>query len=424
MTRLVLGTNKTGLSVIKHLKAREIPFIIADSRVQAPNKDLLQQQYPDISQHYGPFDVALLDDCHEIIVSPGIALNTAFFQKARQKNIAIISDITLFTKICHKPIIGITGTNGKSTVTLLVGDLLKAAGYTVWVGGNLGEPVLNAPLHADYYVLELSSFQLDITPELPLEVACILNITPDHAERYSSFKDYVAAKQQIYKKAKWCVFNKHDVNTVPNIETNRRSFCEDKELLSPATPYSIDYQQVKVWQPYLPFCNVCAALAILADFNLSTAVIETTLKNFKGLAHRMQVINDDTHTWINDSKATNIAATIQALKPFKEQHNLTLILGGKDEGEDFTQLRPYLQHLKQLLLIGETTDRAFSLLRNICYTRKCYTLEKAVQEALSTIEKGDTVLLSPACKSFGDFDNFEQRGDKFIALLKEQACAI
>ena len=439
---IIIGLGVTGMSAARFLAKRSIRFVMMDSRENPPNYEQFCQEFPNIKCITGCLDQELLVKADEIIVSPGVNLQTPELTVAVDAGVSIIGDIELFARYVTKPVIAITGSNAKSTVTTLVGEMAKAQGYSVGVGGNLGVPVLDM-LEGDsfdYFVLELSSFQLESTFSLSPKVATILNISEDHLDRHGSLQAYHQAKQRIYRHAENIVINRQDVLTQPPIANNVTvwSFGNDKPdvkgfgLVKEKQQYHLYYQftqvapanelNVKGKHNYM---NALAALAIgtAAEFDL-TVMIEV-LKAFRGLPHRCEYIKTVDHVvYINDSKATNVGATLAAIDGFADENkkNIVLIAGGQGKGADFSILKSAVKKaVHHVILIGEDAGKLALALGGITEVVNKATLREAVSAAKDYASPGDIVLLSPACASFDMFSGFAQRGEQFAALVQEVA---
>jgi UDP-N-acetylmuramoylalanine--D-glutamate ligase len=362
-------------------------------------------------------------------VSPGLSLKTPEIAAAIAAGKEVIGDIELFAQVVKKPVIGITGSNGKSTVTALLGAMAKQAGIKAITAGNIGLPILDvAEQEVDLFILELSSFQLETTHSLQLAAAAILNISEDHMDRYDSFADYVKAKQRIYKQAKLAVFNRGDSNTF--CEKGGVSFGYD----AATTGYGIVYEggarylsKGKQWliaeselslKGYHNVLNALAALALGEQAGLPLDAMLQALRTFQGLEHRCQLVrSSEGVAWYNDSKATNVGAAIAAIKSLAQGKNVILIAGGDGKGADFSPLKAVVDELvKELILFGK--DKA--LIKAVCQKSvEVDDLSAAIVRAKATAQAGDVVLLAPACASLDMFDNFQHRGDVFTQLVKQ-----
>ncbi|VAW51597.1 UDP-N-acetylmuramoylalanine--D-glutamate ligase [hydrothermal vent metagenome] len=431
---LVVGLGKTGLSVVRYLRALGEIVVVADSRDIPPNLNVLKNDYSDVALYVGKFDVALFNNAHRIIVSPGVALTEPALIEARKNNVEIIGDIDLFADEVKVPVVGITGSNGKSTVTALLALMASQANLNSIASGNIGMPVLNSlDDDIDLYVLELSSFQLESLQCLPMKAAVVLNISADHLDRYENLAAYTVSKQAIYENAETLVLNKddalasrvitHDTNNVVKQlyftlgvpAKNEFGLCGDH--LCFGSRKLIATNQLKVKGRH-NLQNALAALTLGYATGLQFKDMLAALKAFKGLPHRTQfvaTINDV--DWINDSKATNVGATVAALTGLPGKH--ILIAGGIAKGADFSELAAVVKkHCRAVILLGEDAKKIQSVLPEGIVVKRVTDMQAAVIAAQKLAQSGDNVLLAPACASFDMFENFEQRGDIFMQAVE------
>jgi len=455
---LVVGLGKTGLSVVSYLSALGEKVIVVDSRDIPPGLSVLKQQYPDVSIITGSFKEELFTHAHRIIVSPGVPCTTPAIQHARSKAIEVCGDIDLFAHEVTAPVVGITGSNGKTTVTSLLTQMAKNAGLDAMAGGNIGMPVLDM-LNAEemsentaekkLYVLELSSFQLETLHYLPVKTAVVLNISADHMDRYENMAAYAYSKQSIYDNAETLVINADDVLAVPLSVGNRR-VIEFTLSVPQDNQFGLVENNAGLFLYYGQQCLICAqeinlrgrhnlqnALASLAmgtAIGLPLDIMLETLKTFSGLPHRTQWVTQINGVqWFNDSKATNAGAAIAAIKGLPGRH--VLIAGGEAKGADFSGLASVIiEYCNAVILLGRDAGK---LARNIELalatenkrTGKTLTLpvkrvndmQTAVLTAYELAENGDNVLLAPACASFDMFDNFEHRGNVYMQFVRALA---
>ncbi|MCG9650039.1 UDP-N-acetylmuramoyl-L-alanine--D-glutamate ligase [Vibrio brasiliensis] len=429
---VVVGLGITGLSVVKHLATRDkkLDIRVIDTRENPPGSEQLPQG---IALHSGSWNPNWLLDADLVVANPGIALATPEIQQVLAANIPVVGDIELFAWQVDKPVIAITGSNGKSTVTDWTGQVAKATGLKVGVGGNIGVPALDLlALDADLYVLELSSFQLETTSSLAPKAAAFLNLTEDHMDRYQGMEDYRQAKLRIFDHAQSCIVNAEDKQTYP--DQNNKHLVEFS--LTDSTQFSvidcdgIEYLAMNGKQ-IIPAAelslvgrhNVANALVVLALLSQVGVDIEKgldALKSYNGLTHRCQVVADNRGIkWVNDSKATNVASTMAALAGLELAGTLYLLVGGMGKGADFSQLAPVLDKLDlQLCCFGEDGDQFMSLHPS---AQRFSSMEEIIQWLSPKVTAGDMVLLSPACASFDQFSNFMARGDAFTELAKAYA---
>lgn len=426
---VVVGLGVTGLSVVKHLQALPYNFTIKviDTRANPPGLDDLDST---IETHIGSWQLDWLLAADLIVTNPGIALATPEIQTALAKNIPVIGDIELFAWTVKAPVLAITGSNGKSTVTDLTGVLAKSAGIKVGVGGNIGVPALDLlQQECDLYVLELSSFQLETTSSLNLVAAAYLNLSEDHMDRYQGMQDYGQAKQRIFMHAQTAVVNREDKATYPNCDIN--SEIETVSFGFDEAEFGIIYQNNKEYLArngealiavdelsLVGRHNVSNCLVALALLDCAGVRLENTylaLKSYAGLTHRCQLVADNGGIkWVNDSKATNVASTLAALSGLKLDGCLHLLVGGVGKGADFSELAPILTELNvKLHCFGQDGDQFMTLHPS---AKRWDTIDQVLAGIFSTLHVGDVVMLSPACASFDQYQNFMARGDAFTRL--------
>ncbi len=424
---VILGLGKTGLSCVHYFLRQGVTPMVLDTRANPPGR---QELPASVELRCGELDVTLLTRAELIIASPGIALATPALQAAAAAGVEIIGDIELFVRAAQAPIVAITGSNGKSTVTTLVGEMAAEAGIRVGVGGNIGTPALDLLLEpCDLYVLELSSFQLETTFSLQAAAATMLNLSEDHLDRYDGMAGYLAAKQRIYAGAQHILVNRDDAATQPQAGSVWQSFGLD------AASYGRVQHQGALWlavqgEPRLPVAelhivgahnqmNALAAMALCDAVAVPRAAQLTVLRRFSGLPHRCQFVREYQGVrWINDSKATNVGSTLAAVAGLAEavQGRLILIAGGQGKGQDFAPLQALLGHgIDLMLCFGQDADLLCALGPQ---TERVADLTAAVARAREVAQAGDWVLLAPACASLDMFKNFEQLGDCFSALVE------
>lgn len=427
---VILGLGLTGLSCVDFFLAQGVIPRVMDTRVSPAGLERLPEN---VERYTGGINNDWLMNADLIVASPGIALAHPALSEASAAGIEIVGDIELFCREAQAPIVAITGSNGKSTVTTLVGEMAKAAGWQVGVGGNIGLPALTLLKDpAQLYVLELSSFQLETTWSLKAAAATILNVTEDHMDRYPlGMQQYRAAKLRIYEKASVCVVNADDGLTMPVRGADERCISFGVDV----GDYHLHQQQGSIWlrvkgEKVLNtdemklagqhnYTNALAALALADAVGVPRASSLKALTHFTGLPHRFQLVWEHKGVrWINDSKATNVGSTEAALNGLQVKGTLWLLLGGDGKAADFTPLARYLQGSQiRLYCFGRDGD-ALAALRPEIATRT-RTLEQAMEQIAKQVQPGDMVLLSPACASLDQFRSFEQRGDRFAQLAKE-----
>jgi UDP-N-acetylmuramoylalanine--D-glutamate ligase len=435
--RAVIGMGKTGLSCARFLNDHGENFSWFDTREAPPGLSDIGKLFPDADFYCGSLDAALLCNASEIIVSPGVSVMEPALQTAAQAGVPLIGDIELFVRATNKPIIAITGSNAKSTVTTLVGEMAAACGLRAGVGGNLGTPVLDMladDAKNDCYVLELSSFQLETTFSLQASVAIILNISDDHMDRYSSLQDYTLAKKKIYKNARHVIFNRADHLTSPpsDTSTQQSSFGLDncEQGVGIAERHGENWLMLNENIPLMHtadiriagshnIANVAAAFAIAIAAGWDLSACANAVRQFNGLLHRCQWVAEKNGVrFYNDSKGTNIGATVAAIEGLAGNKNIVLIAGGDSKGADFSQLAPVVkQHVRQLVLIGRDAEQIAAACADVKQVR-ARSMVDAVQQSQQLAVDGDVVLLSPACASFDMFDGYEDRGRQFCAAVE------
>ncbi|CAJ0991256.1 UDP-N-acetylmuramoyl-L-alanine--D-glutamate ligase [Pantoea sp. Nvir] len=428
---IIIGMGVTGLSCVDFFLSQGVTPRVMDTRILPPGLDKLPQQ---IEHYTGGLNKAWLRTADLIVASPGIALVHPALNQAAQEGIEIIGDIELFCREVQVPIIAITGSNGKSTVTTLLGEMARDAGWQVNVCGNIGLPALRVlKLPSQLYVLELSSFQLEITFSLKAAAATILNVTADHMDRYPlGIQQYRAAKLRIYENAQVCVVNADDARTMPvqGMDTRCISFgikCADYSLNSEQGTTCLYVNGEKVLNTkdmkligQHNYTNALAALALADAVALPRASSLAVLSNFNGLAHRFQLVYESNGVrWINDSKATNVGSTQAALNALEVKGNLWLLLGGDGKSADFSPLARYVQDEKVRLYCFGRDGNVLAALRTDNHAVRTETMKEAMVLIALQVQPGDIVLLSSACASLDQFLNFEQRGECFAQLAKE-----
>lgn len=435
--QVVVGLGKSGLSLVRFLARQGQRFAVADSRENPPELSALQRDYPQVAVHCGPLSVELLSAAQVLYVSPGLALSTPAIQAAISSGVTVSGDIDLFAQHARAPIVAITGSNAKSTVTTLVGDMFTAAGLNVAIGGNLGTPALDLLDDAiDVYVMELSSFQLETTSHLQARVAVCLNISEDHMDRYENVAGYIAAKQRVFNSAQVAVVNRDDIASQPQKKPDVEiSFG----LSAPAAgEFGLREESGETYLAYgaqllLPvnrlkirgshnYANALSALAIGTAMNLPMDPMLSALQAYPGLEHRCQWLRQ-VHgvDWYNDSKATNVGAALAAIEGLGADNagKLVLIAGGDGKGADFSSLKePVAQFCRAVIVLGRDGERVAQALGGAVLIERVTSIEEAVQVAAQCAQAGDSVLLAPACASLDMFKSFEERGDVFAQAVE------
>ncbi|WJG08730.1 UDP-N-acetylmuramoyl-L-alanine--D-glutamate ligase [Aliiglaciecola sp. LCG003] len=424
---VVVGLGLTGQSCVRFLQSQGAKVTAMDTN---PNKAMPE----DVTLLTGEFDQGVLCSADMVVLSPGIDPRIGAVQGAISAGIEVIGDVELFARFNTIPVIAITGSNGKSTVTSLVAEILNCAGIKALMGGNIGTPVLEL-LHADaeYLVLELSSFQLETLSSLAPVSATILNVTEDHLDRHLTLANYSDAKQRIYHQAKYKIANRDDSQTWPQDYQPQLSFG----LTQSDEGLSWDAQNNAILRNGLPLIvpvkstlsgshnmlNIQAAIACVLPLGIKVQAINLALGQFRGLSHRFELVSQFNHVrWINDSKATNVGATIAAIQSLANRSagKLILIAGGDGKNADFTELQGTLLNDVDLVITLGKDGRTIAGLKP--GSVEVASLEEAVAFAAKLVEKDDVVLLSPACASLDMFDNYQHRGEVFkqsvLALQK------
>ncbi|WP_409308181.1 UDP-N-acetylmuramoyl-L-alanine--D-glutamate ligase [Pectobacterium sp. B1J-3] len=427
---VIIGLGLTGLSCVDFFLARGVTPRVVDTRISPPGLDKLPSE---VERHLGGLNEDWLMNADLIVASPGIALATPILNEAADAGIEIVGDIELFCREAQVPIVAITGSNGKSTVTTLVGEMARAAGWQIGVGGNIGLPALELlRQECQLYVLELSSFQLETTYSLQAAAATILNVTEDHTNRYPlGLQQYRAAKLRIYENANVCVVNADDALTMPvrGADARCRSFGVD------VGDYHLNHQQGETWLRVKGerilntseiklvglhnYTNALAALALADAVGIPRTPALTALTTFTGLPHRFQLVWERNGVrWINDSKATNVGSTEAALSGLQVKGTLHLLLGGDGKSADFSPLLRYFQCDNICLYcFGRDGAQLAELRPDIA--EQTDTMEQSMRLIAVRVKPGDLVLLSPACASLDQFRSFEHRGDEFAKLAEE-----
>ncbi len=434
---VIAGLGKTGLSCARHLASRGWRLACTDTRVAPPGLPELKRVAPGAELRTGALDETLVGGAELVVVSPGVPLDEPLFAEARARGIEVVGDVELFAREADAPVVAITGTNGKSTVTTLVGEMARHAGWDVRVGGNLGTPALDllggSP---QLYVLELSSYQLESTSSLRLVAGAVLNLTPDHMDRYAGMGEYAASKARIFAHCATAVVNLDDqwVAAMPRPGQRVVGFSLDGH---PQADWCLVPRDGQDWlargaEPWLALAelriagrhnaaNALAALAVGEAAGLPRGAMLAALREFAGLPHRSQWIRDRRGVrWLDDSKGTNVGATLAAVQGLSG--TLVLVAGGDGKNQDFAPLADALRGRARLaVLIGRDARRLGAALAGACEVAYAGTMPQAVAVAAEAARPGDTVLLSPACASLDMFRDYAHRGDVFAAAVRELA---
>lgn len=446
---LVLGLGETGLSALRWLKRQGARLSVADTRANPPGVETLHKELPEVALHAGAFSSTIFNSVDLVVLSPGVPMSEPEIQAAIARGVAVVGDVELFAQYrsTNAKVIAITGANGKTTVTSLVGEMCKAAGLKTIVAGNIGLPVLDAlsmetlddPV--DVFVLELSSFQLETTTSLVVDAATMLNLSEDHMDRYAGMQEYAIAKARIFYHAKLQVLNRDDAWSM--LMARAKLTQVTFGLSEPEDEHSYGLRQVDnaTWLSCGTHdlmnvhdlniaglhnaTNALAAIALCRGIGLDYAPIMQTLYNFKGLPHRVEwVANIDDVDYYDDSKGTNVGATCAALSGLAQK--VVLIAGGDGKGQDFSPLKSAVtENARAVVLIGRDAPLIEAeLLQTGVPLYQAIDLPEAVNIAKKLAQKDDAVLLSPACASFDMFNNYVHRAEVFVSAvnrLKESA---
>lgn len=424
---VILGLGITGLSCIDFFLSKKITPKVIDNKLNLFNKNKLPKS---ISVHIGSLNISWIMNADLIVVSPGVSIYLPELIQAKKKGIEIIGDVELFCREISKPLIAITGSNGKSTVTTILSKIIEKSKLKVGVGGNIGNPCLNLlKKKYDLYILEISSFQLETIFNLKPTIATVLNLTPNHMDRYyGNLYKYYQTKLKIYHRAKTCVYNEEDKKTWPKdrfskdcisygINKGDYTLNTKSKNIEIRGKFFVNINKIRLFGEH-NYLNILAVLALLERINISKKSIINVLKKYKGLPHRFQLIHSyNGIQWINDSKSTNIYSTIAAIKSINITRQLYLLLGGEGKSANFFKLKPYIL-FKNINLYCFGRDG-----KKIAKIKQDSFFYSSIKECLYSIKKKikpkDIVLFSPACSSLDQFSNFEHRGKEFIKLVKK-----
>jgi UDP-N-acetylmuramoylalanine--D-glutamate ligase len=451
---LVLGLGDTGLSLSRWLLRHGAKVRVADTRDNPPHAAKLGRDFPSVDLISGPYQLSTFADIDGIAISPGVPMSEAPVMAAVAKGIPVVGDVELFgqaiaTAADRPKVIGITGSNGKSTVTTMVGEMCKAAGLNTVIAGNIGLPVLDALAEAEQaggtskpqcYVLELSSFQLETTSSLDLDAATVLNVTEDHLDRYDDMDHYASAKARIFSRCRHQVLNREDRYSVAMKSSgNSVSYFARYAPLGPSH-FGLSSVRGESWLAHdqmplmavadLPLAgghnvaNALAALALARAIDLPYPPIIEALRRFRGLPHRVEKVMDiGTVGFYDDSKGTNVGATVAALNGMKEK--VVLIAGGDGKAQDFSPLNDAVaKHARAVVLIGRDAKLIeMAIAASGVAISHANSMDEAVKLSWQASEPGDRVLLSPACASFDMFNNYAHRAQVFIDAVRALAAA-
>jgi len=442
--KVIVGLGETGLSVAKFLASRNQKFKVIDSRLNPPALSELKRILPEVETEVGELKLKTLLGASELVISPGLSLKTPVIAEAAEQGVAITGDIDIFSKSVCKPIIAVTGSNGKSTVVAILARILEKAEKKYGLGGNLDgtnfKPALDLLNEApkDFYILELSSFQLETTERLNAEVAVILNLSADHMDRYETLDEYHKAKLRIFNGCNQVVINRDDMYSYPVTElsapiwdfgfsrpgVNGLGLLEEDGYQYLAFQFEkiVSVNELKIFGQH-NISNVLAAVGLALAIGIELDAIRSAIKGFNGLPHRCQwVANVSGVEFYNDSKGTNVGATMAAVEGLGQRisGHILLIAGGIGKGADFRSLVPGINRWgKEVILIGQDAIEIASNFDQDIQTYFANDMQDAVSTAFKHASSGDAVLLSPACASFDMFENFQERGNAFIRSVKQ-----
>jgi UDP-N-acetylmuramoylalanine--D-glutamate ligase len=438
---LVVGLARTGMATVKFLKAKGSIVSTTEVRPKEEMKEAFQElEGLNIQMEWGGHQTETFLKPDLIVVSPGVALSMGPIQKALERGIRVISEVELAYHFIRIPIIAITGTNGKTTTTLLIGEMIKEKGTRVGIGGNVGDPLILFAEEGDQWevlVVEISSFQLEAIKDFRSRFSVLLNITEDHLDRYSRYTDYIEAKARIFMNQTSediAILNKDDPLVMKLSENvmakkfffsmreklDEGAFSNEKTIIfrldGKEEDYSIEKASLKGIHNIE---NMMAALSVARIYGCSKNMIEGVLSRFKGLEHRLELVREiNGIRFYNDSKGTNVGSVVKSLQSFADP--VILIAGGKDKKGDLYPLRELIRsHVKQMILIGEAKERMGQELGGLTHTTMAETLEEAVLLAYQIAKKGEVVLLSPACSSFDMFKDYKERGKVFKQAVNQ-----
>jgi UDP-N-acetylmuramoylalanine--D-glutamate ligase len=434
MSVLVMGAGKSGVAAANFLAARGEHVVLTDSKAAPEMPYALDDR---VVRAFGTQNESLLDRVSEIVVSPGVPMTVPLLRSAAACAIPIIGEIELGFRELKGTVIAVTGSNGKSTTTSLIGEILRVAGRQPIVAGNIGEPLISVVDHSlpRTYVLELSSFQLETIDAFHANIALLLNVTPDHMDRYATFDEYAAAKYRVFRnqtESDIAIVNTIERRKIPRGWTSRvwrfsatqrveqGAYLDGDEMV-----LSLDGAERRIPRASLKLQGVANVENALAAWLATRAVgvddvdVQIAFGTFAGLPHRMVLVRElDGVKWINDSKGTNVDATLKSLESFPPK-SVILILGGKDKAGEFERMRDLVQEkTRAVLTIGAAAKRIAEALDGAATIAPAGDMEHAVRWSRENAKRGEAVLLSPACASFDQYRNFEHRGEHFEELVR------
>jgi len=433
---IVIGMGRTGIAAANFLAAQKIPVTLIDAKPRTELEEAIRALDPAVHTSFGHSEPPA--DAERIILSPGVDIHAPFLQEAQKRGVEIISEVELASRFTKTPVIAVTGTNGKSTVTTLIGNILKRAGKKIAVGGNLGAPFIRLLREepVDYFVLEISTFQLEGVKTFHPRLAMILNITPDHLDRHKTFEEYAALKGEIAScqtKEDALILNSDDKNALDqgknkssrkfcfsmSHEVEEGAFLRNDIIVSRFNGNDKNLMSVRELKPAMQ-CqveNALAAVAVTALLGTPPDDITGAIREFPGLEHRIEWVRTVRGIdFVNDSKGTNAGSVNKSLTSFFRP--VILIAGGKDKGGDFRSLKLiFKEKVKHLVLIGETKNKFRQILNGSFSYEDAEDMEDAVTRAVEKAQPGDVVLLSPGCASFDMFKDYVERGNRFKDIV-------
>ncbi len=440
---LVLGLGKTGMSCVRYLADKGENVAVADSTKKPPELQTLKDQYPLTPFYPGEFDATLLSRARRLIISPGISPTHPAIQAALNAGVELSGDIDIFCRNINTPLIAVTGSNGKSTVVSLLADMLRRSGHRVGLGGNIGTPALDLLLQPepDYYVLELSSFQLETLRSHRPVAAVVLNVSADHLDRYEDLRDYAKTKENIYAGGGTMIINRDDEIVSDMLRAGRKVMtyslvqadadftvrnCDGENWLMDGQTRLIKQSELKVHGLH-NLANILACLALGKAVDLPMPAMLDALRDFTGLPHRCEwVVEHNGVNWFNDSKGTNVGATLAALQGLSNNNrNIHLIAGGDGKGADFSALTNAMKmSVRSTILIGRSANKIAEIVPDKETVFYATSMSAAVNTALRLALPGDIVLLSPACASFDMFKDYADRGNTFKRCVTEVSAGV
>lgn len=434
---LVVGLGQTGLACARFLHERGEFFVVVDSRLHPPGIEELRREMSEVPVYPGRFDAEVFGHASRMVLSPGVAPQEPVISNAMEQGIEVLGDVELFARYASAPVVAITGSNGKSTVTALLGEMARSAGKQVLVGGNIGTPalaLLEQPV-PDLYVLELSSFQLEVTSSLNCRAAVVLNVSEDHLDRHGDLANYAAIKSRIYRGDGVMVINSDDPTVTAMVSAGREVVRFSLGKPQQINDFGLYERNGENWlargdsllmrstEVRIPgrhnLANALAALALGEACGLPMTPMLQSLREFPGLPHRCQWVAEIAGVnYYDDSKGTNIGATMAAIEGMPGE-KVVLIAGGQGKGQDFSLLREAIANRAQaVVLIGEDASLLARALEGTVNLKNAGTMDDAVSQAAALAQPGDSILLSPACASFDMFRNYIERGGRFVAAVK------